>query len=73
MSLICPDKKLEWKKQKIQKDFTMSFATYGLSDEKKKAFEENMKELTDAYSNEIQEELSSFLEQQRLKIEMESC
>ncbi len=67
--LICPDKRLEWKKQKVKKDLNLSFATLGLSDEKKELFEKSLKNLTEAYSNEIQEELTSLLQKQRLKVE----
>ncbi len=67
--LISPDKKMEWKKQKIKKDLNLSFMTLGLSEEKKELFEKNVKDLTEAYSNEIQIELTSLLQKQKLKIE----
>ncbi len=67
--LISPDKKIEWKKQKIKKDLNLSFVTLGLSEEKKELFEKSVKDLTEAYSNEIQIELNSLLQKQKLKIE----
>ncbi|HEY0087707.1 MAG TPA: hypothetical protein VGB37_02620, partial [Candidatus Lokiarchaeia archaeon] len=67
--LISPDKNLQWKKGNVKKKYNFSPVTAGFSKEKREKFEKALKELTDTYSNEIQEELTSILLMQKQKLE----
>ncbi len=63
------DRNLEWQRKKIKSQFDYSPVLAGLSKKKKEKFVKSIKEINDAYSKELQEELSSILSVKRSKLE----
>ncbi|MBD3341590.1 MAG: hypothetical protein GF353_20970 [Candidatus Lokiarchaeota archaeon] len=66
---INPDSRLQWRKKKIKEQFMLNPILTGLDKTQREKFENSMKDLADTYSNEIQEELTSILLLQKLKLE----
>ena len=67
-----PDIKLEWKKAQVRKpsNLNLNIITSGLSEQHRLRFKETITDLAQMYGNELQEELSSLLEMQRMRLDI---
>lgn len=67
-----PDEKLEWKKAQVRKpsNLNLNIITSGLSEQHRLRFKETITDLAQMYGNELQEELSSLLEMQRMRLDI---
>ncbi|MFX1313792.1 MAG: hypothetical protein ACFFHD_14470 [Promethearchaeota archaeon] len=68
-----PDEKLEWKKAQVRKPsnltLNLNLITSGLSEVHRLRFKETVSDLAEIYGKELQDELSSLLEKQRMRLD----